>query len=141
MAWGETAYHLDQLVKSSDLFRDKSGHRDYYFPAGYSPGDRLLVRALQSPAGRALLVELATKPGQSFMDLAGSTSMGRSTLAFHLRYLLKDGLVEAQEQNGKKCYRTNRPDLVLRLHREYRESWGSRWVDRFTDAFGGIMRE
>jgi predicted transcriptional regulator len=140
LAWGETAYHIDQLRRAGLLARERGGRRDYYFPAEMPAPDRQLLVAMQSPVERALLVELARFPGLSFQDLVGRSGVGKSTVAFHVRFLVALGIVEVDVAIVPRRYRTRRPDLVLRLYGAYRDSFEDRWVDRFSSAWGGLTR-
>jgi DNA-binding transcriptional ArsR family regulator len=141
LGWGETAYHLDQLLRGSALQRDRAGWRDYYFPPEFPPRDRKLLMALQSPAERVLLVELALRPEQTLAQLGERVPLSSSTLGFHLRVLLAQDLVRFAFGEGVRRYRADRPEMVLRLYRSYRDSWGDRWTDRFSETFGGLVRD
>jgi predicted transcriptional regulator len=141
MGWGETAYHLDQMLRAGLLYRERGGRRDFYFPADMLPIDRQLLLSMQSAVERALLVELARFPGLSFGDLMERLGVGKSTLAFHLKFLVALGIVEVDATNVTRQYRARRPDLVLRLYRSFRDSFEDRWIDRFSSTWGGLTRE
>jgi predicted transcriptional regulator len=140
LGWGETAYHLDQMLKAGLLFRERGGRRDYYFPADMVPADRQLLLAMQSAVERGLLVELARSNGLSFGELGDRLKVGKSTLAFHLKFLLALGIVEVDVAGSTRAYRVRRADLVLRLYGSYRDSFEDRWIDRFSSTWGGLTR-
>jgi predicted transcriptional regulator len=140
LGWGETAYHLDQMLRAGLLFRERGGRRDYYFPADMVPSDRQLLLTMQSAIERGLLVELARSNGLSFGELGDRLKVGKSTLAFHLKFLLALGIVEADPSGSTRTYRVRRPDLVLRLYGSYRDSFEDRWIDRFSSTWGGLTR-
>jgi predicted transcriptional regulator len=141
MGWGETAYHLEQLRRATLLHRERGGRRDYYFPADMLPLDRQLLLSMQSAIERALLVELARFPGLTFHDLVERSLAGKSTVAFHLKFLVALGIIEVEVEGSTRHYRTRRPDLVLRLYSSFRDSFEDRWVDRFSSTWGGLTRE
>ncbi len=141
LGWGETAYHLDQMRRAGLLHRERGGRRDYYFPADMAPVDRQLLLAMQSAVERGLLVELARSNGLAFRELVDRLKVGKSTLAFHLKFLLALGIVEADSGGTSRMYRVRRPDLVLRLYGSYRNSFEDRWIDRFSATWGGLARE
>jgi len=141
LGWGETAYHLDQLLRAGLLHRERGGRRDYYFPADMPPVDRQLLLSMQSAVERALLVELARFPGLTFRDLVARLGVGKSTAAFHLKFLVALGVVEVETAGSLRQYRVRRADLVLRLYGSFRDSFEDRWVDRFSSTWGGLVRE
>ncbi len=140
LGWGETAYHLEQMRRAGLLYRERGGRRDYYFPADMPPVDRQLLLAMQSAVERGLLVELARSNGLAFRELVDRLKVGKSTVAFHLKYLLALGIVEVDSAGASRMYRARRPDLVLRLYGSYRDSFEDRWIDRFSSTWGGLTR-
>jgi predicted transcriptional regulator len=141
MGWGETSYHLDQLLQAGLLHRERGGRRDYYFPADMLPIDRQLLLAMQSTAERAVLVELARSPDLTFHELVDRLGVGKSTVAFHLKFLVALGIVDVDVSAPTRRYRARRPDLVLRLYASYRDSFEDRWIDRFSSTWGGLTRK
>jgi predicted transcriptional regulator len=141
MGWGETAYHLDQLLRAGLLHRERGGRRDYYFPVDMLPIDRQLLLSMQSATERALLVELARFPDLSFRDLVERLGFGKSSVAFHLKFLVALGIVEVDVAGATRTYRARRPDLVLRLYGSFRDSFEDQWIDRFSSTWGGLTRE
>jgi predicted transcriptional regulator len=141
LGWGETAYHLDRLIQAGTLFRDRAGRRDYYFTSSVAFEDRRLLVALQSPVERAILLELATPPSRTFAEMVVLFGMSKSTIAFHLRYLLGLELIEITMSGGTRRYSTRRGERIREVVRQYRGSWGNRWVDRFSSTWGGLLRK
>ncbi|MGA8303757.1 MAG: MarR family transcriptional regulator [Thermoplasmata archaeon] len=141
LGWGETAYHLDQMLRGGLLCRERGGRRDYYFPREMLPLDRQLLVAMQSVAERAILVELARFPGLTFRELVDRLAVGKSTMAFHLKFLVALGLVEVDSSGPTRRYRAHRPELILRLYGTYRDSFEARWIDRFASTWGGLTRK
>ena len=127
-------------MQASALKRDRAGRRDYYFPLSSRPEDRRILIAFQSATERALLLALSREPEQSFTELMAHLRMSKSHLSLHLRFLMASGLLGISKASGIRRYNAEQPDRVLELYRLYRESWGDRWIDRFTAAFSGIMR-
>ena len=141
LGWGETAYHLRQLLGAGLVHRERGGRRDYYFPAEMATLDRQLLLSMQSAVERALLVELARSPGATFREVVDRVGVGKSTVAFHLKFLVALGIVEVDASAPTRRYRTRRPDLVLRLYGSFRDSFEDRWVDRFSSTWGGLTRK
>jgi predicted transcriptional regulator len=141
IGWGEAAYHLARLARDGAVSRWRGGRRDYYFGPGWSEDDRRVLIAMQSPTERWILVELARRPGQTFVELDTRIPVSKSTLAFHLKFLLVAGSVVVEPLGGMRRYYSRRPDRVLELFQRYRESWSDRLVDRFASVFGGLVRD
>lgn len=140
LGWGETTYHLDQMLRSGTLLRERGGRRDYYFHPGTSPVDRQLLIVMQSSVDRAILVELSRFPGTSFRDLMSRLQLGKTTAAFHLKFLVALGVVEVDTSTPHRRYSARRPDQVLHLYESFRDSFEDRWVDRFAATWGGLVR-
>lgn len=139
LGWGETAYHLDQLTRAGHLRRERGGRRDYYFPPDMTWDDRRSFQALRSAAERRILVELVDRPGQTLADLVSATGLSLSTTSFHLRHLLREGIVEAYREGNQRRFRPLRPDRLREFLRRYQESFEDRWVDRFVEAWSGLL--
>lgn len=140
LGWGETTYHLDQMLRAGVLQRERGGRRDYYFQPDLAPIDRQLLVVMQSAVERAILVELSRVPGTSFRDLMSRLRLGKTTAAFHLKFLVALGIVEVETSTSHRTYSVRRPDLVLRLYASFRDSFEDRWVDRFSSTWGGLVR-
>jgi predicted transcriptional regulator len=140
LGWGETTYHLDQLAQGGLIRRERGGRRDYYFHTSIGPVDRQFLLVMQSAVDRGMLVELSRFPGLGFGELMTRLSLGKTTTAFHLKYLVALGLVNTEIAGTKRRYSARRPDLVLRLYVSFRDSFEDRWVDRFASVWGGLVR-
>ncbi len=140
LAWGETAYHLDQLTRSGALRRERGGRRDYYFRPDMTWEDRRLLRALRSETQRRLLLALKDRPGRTIAQLTAECDLSLSTTAFHLRGLVGSGLVEGVRDGNSRSYRLARPERFVDLLRTYRESFQDRLVDRFVETWSSLIR-
>jgi predicted transcriptional regulator len=141
LGWGETAYHLEQLVGVGAIDRDRGARRDYYFPRNFSFLDRRLLMAFQSPVERQILVELARIPDSSFVELATRLDAPKSTVAFHLKFLIARELVTIGATGGIRRYSARNPGRVLELSRLYVAGPTAKWVEGFTETFGGLVRD
>lgn len=140
LAWGETAYHLDQLLRAGALRRERGGRRDYYFPVELTWDERRLFLALRSDTERRLLLELADAPGLTLAELQARADASLSTASFHLRRLLDLGLVESTRDGNLRRYRLLEADRVRAFATTYRSSFRDRVVDRFVAAWSGMLR-
>jgi predicted transcriptional regulator len=141
LGWGQTAYHLEHLLQDSLLIRERAGHRDYYFTVNFRAEDRRILVVFQSPVERRLVLLLTQKPGLSFSELADQLHMGKSTLSFHLKFLLAVGVVGLSSTDRVRRYHAEQPDRVWDLYRMHRKSWGDRWIEGFDLVFSILMRD
>lgn len=139
LAWGETAYHLDQLIRAGALRRERGGRRDYYFRLDLTWEDRRFVLSLRSRTERQIMLALLDAPGLSLADLKTRTQTSLSTVSTHLRRLVALGVVESERTPGVRVYRAVRPERVAVLLRQYRESFRDRLVDRFVETWSDLL--
>ena len=139
LAWGETAYHLDQLTKGGLLRRERGGRRDYYFRLDMTWDDRKLFLTLRSETARNLLLLLSETPELTLAELRERADISLSTASFHLRYLLTQGLVEAVRDGNLRRYRAVRPARVAELLKQYKDSFQDRLVDRFIRVWSPLL--
>jgi predicted transcriptional regulator len=139
LAWGETAYHLDQLTKGGLLRRERGGRRDYYFRLDMTWEDRKLFLALRCETARVLLLLLSESPDRTLEELRESGGVSLSTASFHLRYLLAQGHVQGRRDGNIRRYRATSPERVAELLKAYHDSFQDRLVDRFLRVWGGLL--
>jgi DNA-binding MarR family transcriptional regulator len=140
-AWGETTYHLERLSKAGLLRRERGGWRDYYFSLELTWLDRRIIQSLRSPAERQLLLAALDRPSSSFAELVDETGLGRSTASFHLRRLVELGRLTVSDPGVNKRYSVVEADRTRELLSQYAASFADELVDRFVDAFGGLLKE
>lgn len=139
LAWGETAYHLDQLIRAGILRRERGGRRDYYFRLDMTWEDRRVLLSLRSRTERMILVALVESPGLSLAELKDRTQTSLSTASSHLRRLIAQGVVESERTESTRQYRTVQPQRVTVLLRQYKESFRDRLVDRFVETWSDLL--
>jgi predicted transcriptional regulator len=139
LAWGETAYHLDQLIRAGALRRERGGRRDYYFRLDMTWEDRRVLLTLRSRTERQILLALVDSPGLNLNDLKERTQTSLSTVSTHLRRLVALGVVESERTATTRQFRAVRPDRVSVLVRQYRESFRDRLVDRFVETWSDLL--
>ncbi len=139
LAWGETAYHLDQLIQAGLLRRERGGRRDYYFQLDMTWEDRRVLLTLRSPMERKILVELVQSPGLTLTELRDRTQTSVSTVSSHLRRLLALGLVESDKSTNYRQYRPAHPLRVALLLQKYQGSFRDRLVDRFIETWRELI--
>jgi predicted transcriptional regulator len=141
LGWGETTYHLEHLLNLAVIERERAGRRDFFFNANVRPSDRRVLIAFQSQVERTVLLLLTQKPNLSFGEVTDCLNMNKSTLSFHLKYLMAANIVGVSMIGGVRRYHAEQPTRVWELYSKYRASWGSRWIERFSSVFGGLLTD
>ncbi|EQD59774.1 transcriptional regulator, ArsR family protein, partial [mine drainage metagenome] len=141
LGWGETAYHLDQLVRHGVLRRERTGRRDSYFDREVSWEDRRILAVLRGGRVRYLLLELTSAPDLGFAELQRRLGVSKSTLSFHLTRLIAGGVVESVQGPEGRRYRLLHRDRVAQLVRSYRESFEDRLIDGFIETWSSLLPE
>jgi len=141
LGWGDTAYQLDRLSRAEEIRRERGGWRDYYFPKEMVWADRRTLQALRSPAQRTLLLAITESPGSTFTELVDHTGFARSTVSFHLRKLVDLQLVSPMQTGVESRFMVKEPERLRSLLTNYASSLRDELVDRFVEAFGGLISD
>ncbi len=139
LAWGETAYHLDQMIRAGVVRRERGGRRDYYFRLDMTWEDRRVLLSLRSSTERKILLALVASPDLTLGDLKDRTQTSLSTASAHLRRLLALGVVESSRTATGRSFRPVRPERVAFLVKQYQESFRDRMVDRFVETWSDLF--
>ncbi len=139
LAWGETAYHLDQMIRAGVVRRERGGRRDYYFRLDMTWEDRRVLLSLRSSTERKLLLVLVDSPDLTLSELKERTQTSLSTTSAHLRRLLSLGIVESSRTASGRSFRAVRPERVALLVKQFQESFRDRVVDRFVETWSDLL--
>ncbi len=86
-------YHLQGLVDDGQVELALDGGKLRAYPPGLSVAERRLLGALREPKRAQILTRLMSGP-TTHGELVRGLSIGKSTLSFHVSYLVDAGLVE-----------------------------------------------
>lgn len=139
LGWGETAYHLNQLVQANAVHRERTGGRDAYFDRAVPWADRRILVVLRGEATRRLLLELASAPEIGGPELQRRLGVSRSTLSFHMTRLTAAGIVEGRRTGEGISYRVPNREHVVRLVLDHRASFQDRLIDRFIETWASLL--
>jgi predicted transcriptional regulator len=136
MPLGTLEYHLYQMEREGLLVTREDGRFKGYFPADeLDRRDRDYLYYLRQEMPRRISVEVAHEPGVSFQHLAQRLPISPSTLSFHLKKLLKAGMLAEQQVGREKTYTCAEAERVQKLVVRYRKTFVDEVVDRFAEAW------
>lgn len=141
LAWGETDYHLNRLLRTGLLRRQVEGKFHHYFVPGFPLVEGAVLQVMQGRVARGILVVLARAEGLTFSQLAIEVGESRSLVAFQLRQLVGRGLVTQESTPTSPRYRARDAQLVLRLYGSFLDSFEDHWADRLSSTFGGLLKD
>ncbi|MEA3201981.1 MAG: hypothetical protein QOE90_3409 [Thermoplasmata archaeon] len=129
---GTLEYHLHYLVKADLLTTRMDARYTRYFATGeLSRREKDVLAVLRQKVPRQIAAFLLLNPAASHGQILTQFALSASTLSFHLKKLVTNGIV-AQEKSGREnLYRVIEPELVARVLIQHRESFFDDVVDRF----------
>lgn len=140
MAWGETVYHLDRLVDSGLLYRERAGHQDHYFAATVPLADRNLLRLTRSTSARRILVALLETPSLTVPELMERTSLSPGRISVHVRRLVETGILRTGRRERYRTFDIADRTRVLRLLVAYRKGFSDQWVEGLLETWSELFR-
>jgi predicted transcriptional regulator len=136
---GTLEYHLHQLVRHEMLVtRDDHRFKAYFPKDGMGRRDRDVLYYLRQEMPRKVALLVTQHPGITFRDLAAMMPISGSTTSFHLKKLVKAGIVTETRVGREKMFEVPDHDRIRRLVIRYRKSFVDDVVDRFSDAWMDI---
>lgn len=102
MAEGTARYHLDLLVRHGLIASHcRYGFTRYYVNNGaYGRPEHVLLTHLHNENDRRIIDLLTGSDGKSHRDLMAATGTTSSSISWHMKRLVADGIVQS-ERNGK----------------------------------------
>jgi DNA-binding transcriptional ArsR family regulator len=133
---GTLEYHLHYLVKA-DLLATRQDPRftRYFATGGLSRQEKDVLAVLRQKVPRQIAAHLLLEPGSSHGRLLEKFALSASTLSFHLKKLLRAGIVSVEKAGRENLYRVVDPELVARVLVAHKETFFDDVVDRFADVW------
>lgn len=137
---GTLEYHLHQLTKAGLLATREDPRYTRYFVAGGTMGRREkdVMALLRQQMPRQIAAFLLTNPDSSHGTILAQFQLSPSTLTFHLKKLLANGIAVQRREGRENRYTLVEPELVAKVLVTYRATFLDDVVDRFVDAFLSI---
>lgn len=133
---GSLEYHLHRLVGGGLLVtRGRTHVKGYFRRGGFDRRDCDYLHFLRQRMPRRIVLEIVESPTISFQELTRLLPIGPSSTSFHLRRLVRAGIVVEAPRGRTKVYEVPEAERVKRLLLEYRSTFMDDVVDRFADAW------
>ena len=98
---GSLVYLLDQLLDSKEIFARYDGFWKRFYPISMRRKKKFVEI---SPLRKKVVRMLEKSPGSSFMDLADRLGRTRQAVMYHLKILVKKGIVRRKKSGRKYIY-------------------------------------
>jgi DNA-binding transcriptional ArsR family regulator len=109
LSTGQADHHLRRFVQGGVLARIPLAGEVHFFPATRPRAERKPLAALRHPARAAIVHALLGSPPRALRALVEATAIPESTLAHHLKVLLRAGVVFKVEERGRVAYGLSDP--------------------------------
>jgi len=133
---GVVEYHLNYLLKKEMIVARMEGrYKRYYAEGKLGSRDKRVLAFLRQEIPRNILMELLMEPGLRHKELRKRLDISGSTLTFHLKKMIKKGVIEERGKGRSKTYHVQDPDAVSRSLLQYKGSFMDDLVDSFTETW------
>ncbi|MCD6572706.1 MAG: winged helix-turn-helix transcriptional regulator [Thermoplasmata archaeon] len=132
-------YHLHYMEKKGLVEARTDGkYKRYFVKEKGGKEDRRIFSMLRQEVPRRILLFLLAHPRAIHKEICEHIGKAPSTISFHMKKLVKEGLVEEISMGKEKAYFVRNEARVIELLIKYKESFVDKAVDRFIDAWAGF---
>jgi len=132
-------YHLHYMEKRGLVEARIDGkYKRYFVKKDGRKEDRKIFSMLRQEVPRRILIFLLSHPKAIHKEICHHIGKAPSTISFHMKKLVKEGLVEEISMGKEKAYVVKNEEKVIELLITYKESFVDKAVDRFIDAWTGF---
>ncbi len=131
-------YHLHYMEKRKMVVAKSDGKYKRYFPKReleMNIWDRKILSMLRQEVPRKILMFLLLHPRAIHKEVCEYVGKAPSTVSFHMKKLIREGLVEEISLGKEKAYVVLNEKKVASLLKEYKETFVDRAVDKFISAW------
>lgn len=125
---GTIRYHLRVLEKRSMIVsRSEGKYKRFYVHGDIDSSDKDRLAVLRKELPRTIVLYLMEYPDSTHTEISQVMDVAPSTLTYHLKKLVKDGMINCVDRR----YRVKDPEAVADLLIRYRRTFLDSLVDRF----------
>lgn len=133
---GDLQYHLHRLEKANLISAHEEGRRKRYFvndEVRYI--DREILSQVRMKTPRRIIIFLLLNPDSGFKDILAEFNFTKGALSFHLKRLLKAGLLVKGKRERETIYKVADEERIGQLLISYRSSMMDDTLDGFIDLW------
>ena len=136
---GDLQYHLLQLEKGNMISSFPEGRRKRYFVKDeVKYVDRKILSLMRMKTPRRIVIFLLLNPDSSFKMILGQFNFTKGALSFHLKRLLKAGILVKEKRELENVYKIADEMRISQLLITYRSSIMDDTLDGFIDVWTKI---
>ncbi|MGA1820184.1 MAG: winged helix-turn-helix transcriptional regulator [Thermoplasmatota archaeon] len=133
---GVVEYHINYMLKRDMIVARMEGrYKRYYTEGKIGSREKSVLAFLRKDIPRAVIMHLMLNPGARHRDLKSELGISGSTLTFHLKKMIKKGIILEEGEESSSGYRVADPDTVSRTLIIYKKSFMDDLVDSFTETW------
>jgi len=118
---GDVQHHLHILEEEGLVVSRRLGKRRYIFPSSFERDWEKIMIALSTKTRRKILLNLSNGP-KTQSELAREVGVTQPTISYHLKFLLKLGVVEEKREGRGTVYTLSLdPEMIKRILSEYED--------------------
>ena len=132
-------YHLIYLVKNQLFNANKeSGYLRFYVKGKIGIEDKKILSILRQAIPLQILIFLLKNDNSQHKAILENVNIAPSTLSYHLKKMLKLGIISVLSYGEEKGYFVNDRELIIRLLVKYKpysvlEGFNDIWIDFTVD--------
>lgn len=136
LSTGVLTYHLRYLEKKELICSQSNGYWKRYFVRAEVPYfDRRLLPLIKLTTVRHIVIFLLSHQSATFQQILSNFKFTKGALSFHLKKLVRSGIVRCIQTGRKKYYMITDKDMVVNLLLTYRATLSDTLVDKFVDMW------
>lgn len=141
MPLGTVEYHLHQMEKSGLIVSREDGRfKAFFVSEGLDRRDKDILYYVRQEMPRQIIIRLLMTPESTHSELVAELPVSASTCSFHLKKLVKSGLVTERRVGRSKHFVVADAERVANVLVTYRKSFLDDLVDRFARAWLDVGR-
>lgn len=127
---GQLEFHLNELVKKEALVKEiKTGNARFYVRDKFSHEERKVMNFLRKEVSRDIILYLLENPDSSPTDILKVFTFSGPNLSYHLRRMLKEGIIDFETKGRERVYHITDPELIETLLVMYRSTLFDKVLD------------
>ena len=139
MSLSTVDYHLHYMEKRKIVSAKRDGKYKRYFVAEKTEAeDKRLMPLLRQETPRRIIIFLLQNPRAIHKEICREVKKAPSTVSFHLKKLIENGIIEEISLGKERAYVVKNPEKVADLIITYRSTFLDKAVDKFVNAWAGF---